>query len=99
VLGSYEDGAPALVRHGRALYLATLTDDALLAALFTALAAEAGIAVSPVSGGLRLRRRGNLTFAINYGDLPVTAPGPPGADFMLGERRVGARDLAIWKDP
>ncbi len=99
VLGSYEDGAPALVRHGRALYLATLTDDALLAALFTALAAEAGIAVTQVSGGLRLRRRGPLTFAINYGDLPVTAPAPPGAEFVLGERRVGARDLAIWKDP
>lgn len=98
VLASYEDGAPALVRHGRAHYLATLTDDACLAALFTSLCTEAGIAITPVSGGLRLRRRGNLTFAINYGDNAVTAPAPDDADFILGSRSIDPRDLAIWRN-
>jgi beta-galactosidase len=97
VLAHYEDSTPALVRHGRAHYLATLTDDAFLTGFFAALCAEAGVAVTPVSGGLRLRRRGLLTFAINYGDEAVLAPAPDGAVFVLGGRTVGARDLAVWR--
>ena len=98
VLGRYEDDSPALVRHGRVHYLATLTDDALLTALLTSLCAEAGIAITPVAGGLRLRRRGPLTFAINYGDTEVPAPAPEGVEFLLGGRSVAARDLAIWRE-
>jgi len=97
VLATYEDGSPALVRHGRAHYLATLTDDGFLAAFFTSLCAEADIAVTPLSGSLRLRRRGNLTFAINYGATTVTAPAPEGADFILGSRSIDPHDLAIWR--
>ena len=96
VLGRYEDGTPALVRHGRVHYLATLTDDAFLTVFFAGLCAEAAIVVTPVAGGLRLRRRGHLTFAINYGDAPVLAPAPDGAVFVLGNQMVGPRDLSIW---
>nr|WP_310524789.1 beta-galactosidase [Polymorphobacter sp.] len=97
VLGRYEDGTPALVRHGRAHYLATLTDSSFLAAFFTSLCEEAGIAISPVSGGLRLRSRGPLRFAINYGETAVTTPAPDDAEFLLGSRTVAPRDLAIWR--
>ncbi len=99
VLATYEDGTPALLRHGRAHYLATLTDDGFLAALLTGLCVEAGIAVTPVAGGLRLRRRGALCFAINYGDAAVLAPAPEAAVFVLGGRTVGPRDLSIWREP
>lgn len=98
VLARYEDGGAALVRHGRAHYLATLTDDAFLGAFFADLCAEAGVAMAPVEGGLRLRRRGALSFAINYGDTAVTAPAPEGVDFLLGSRQVEPRDLAIWRN-
>jgi beta-galactosidase len=98
VLASYEDGAPALVRHGRVHYLATLADDAFLTAFFTTLCVEADIAVTPLAGPLRLRRRGNLTFAINYGAEPATAPAPEGAVFVLGSRQIDPHDLAIWRD-
>jgi len=97
VRGRYEDGSPALVRHGHVHYLATLTDDACLTALFAGLCAEAGVATTPVDGGLRVRRRGDLVFGINYGAEPVDAPSPPGADFVLGGPSIGPRDLAIWK--
>ncbi len=97
VVAHYEDGTPALLRHGRAHYLATLTNDGFLTALLTSLCAEAGVAVTPVSDGLRLRRRGGLTFAINYGDTPVLAPAPDEAVFVLGSRTVAPRDLAIWR--
>jgi beta-galactosidase len=97
VLASYEDGSPALVRHGRVHYLATLTDDAFLAAFFTSLCAEADIAVTPLESDLRLRRRGDLVFAINYGASAVSAPAPEGADFLLGSRTIDPHDLAIWR--
>jgi beta-galactosidase len=98
VLARYEDGGAALVRHGRAHYLATLADDGFLTALFAKLCAEAGIAMTPVGGGLRLRRRGDLTFGINYGETPVAAPAPADAVFVLGGRSIAARsvDLARW---
>ena len=97
VLASYEDGSPALVRHGRVHYLATLTDEAFLAAFFTSLCAEADIAVTPLENDLRLRRRGDLVFAINYGASAVSAPAPEGADFLLGSRTIDPHDLAIWR--
>jgi len=98
VLARYEDGGPALVRHGQAHYLATLTDDGFLTALSAKLCAEAGIAMTQVDRGLRLRRRGDLTFGINYGETPVAAPAPADAVFVLGGRSIGARDLSIWRD-
>jgi beta-galactosidase len=97
VLATLEDGKPALLRRGRAHYLATLTDEAGLDALFTRLATAAQIAITPVSGGLRLRRRGDLVFAINYGPEPATAPAPAAAEFLLGGHHVPAHDLAIWR--
>ncbi len=97
VVAYYEDGGPALVRHARVHYLATLTDDAFLTALLIQLTAQAAIPITPVSGGLRLRRRGALTFAINYGAEPVAAPAPADAVFILGGRSVGGHDLSIWR--
>jgi beta-galactosidase len=97
VLARYEDGGAALVRNGRAHYLATLADDGFLTALFARLCAEAGIATTQVGGGLRLRRRGDLTFGINYGDTAVAAPAPANAVFVLGARMISPRDLSIWR--
>ncbi len=98
VLARYEDGGAALIRHGRAHYLATLADDGFLTALFAKLCDEAGVATTPVTGALRLRRRGDLVFGINYGDTPVAAPAPADAAFVLGGCTIGARDLSIWRD-
>ncbi|MDI1366098.1 MAG: Beta-galactosidase C-terminal domain [bacterium] len=46
-----------------------------------------------------MRRRGDLTFAFNYGDQPVAAPAPPNARFVLGAQTIAPRDLAVWKVP
>jgi beta-galactosidase len=98
VLATLEDGKPALLRRGRVHYLATLTDDAGLDALFTRLASDADVSITRVEGGLRLRRRGDLVFAINYGLDAATAPAPEGADFLLGGCEIPAHDLAIWRN-
>ena len=99
VLARYADGSAALVRRERYHYLATLTDDALLDALFAALFADVGVAVTPLPTAVRLRRRGPWTFALNYGDTAVVTPAPAGARFLLGGATIGAHDLAIWSEP
>jgi beta-galactosidase len=98
VLATREDGRPGLVRHGNAHYLTTLIDDAGFDALLQRLAGQAGLVAKPLAGSLRLRRRGDLMFAINYGPEPATAPAPAQAEFLLGSRTIPPHDLAIWRD-
>ncbi len=98
VLGTYEDGSPALIRSGRILYLATLTDDAFLTALFADLCNQSGVATLRLPANVRLRRRGRLTFAFNYGEAPFSAPVPDGVRFIIGDATIGPRDLVVWED-
>jgi beta-galactosidase len=97
-LARYDDGGAALLRNGRVLYLATLSDAAFATDLLEALCAEAGVATQRLPADLRLRRRGDLVFALNYGAAPVAAPAPDSAHFLIGDRRIGARDVAIWRE-
>jgi beta-galactosidase len=77
VLATFGDGAPALTRHGRAYYLATLADAAGKSALARHLVERAGIA--PVVAGLPARveacARGGLVTLINHNPFPVTVDG------------------------
>ena len=77
VLATFGDGAPALTRHGRAYYLATLADAAGKSALARHLVERAGIA--PVVAGLPARveacARGGVVTLINHNTFPVTVDG------------------------
>jgi len=92
----FEDGEPALVRAGRWSYLAGWPDALLLANVMRAIAARAGLAVETLPEGVRLRRRGDLTFAFNYGDEIYVAPAPA-SRFVLGGRGVGPSEVAVWR--
>lgn len=91
------DGNGLLYRHGRAVYLAGWPDRALLDRIVPALAREAGLTTSALPEGLRLRRRGELCFAFNFGPEPVDCPAPDGATFILGQRRLEVADVAAWR--
>jgi beta-galactosidase len=92
----FEDGDPALVRSGRWSYLAGWPDATLLAGVMRAIAARAGLTVETLPEGVRLRRRGDLTFAFNYSDKIYVAAAPA-SRFVLGGRGVGPREVAIWR--
>jgi beta-galactosidase len=98
ILGRYEDDTPALVRKGQVLYLATLTDGGFLTDLFEDLAQAAGLATLRLPEGLRLCRRGDLVFALNYSAEGQAVPAPAGADFILGGPVVGPRDASVWRN-
>ncbi|MBL0923856.1 MAG: beta-galactosidase [Sphingomonadaceae bacterium] len=97
VLAVYEDGSPAAVRSGRSIYIATLTDDAFLKSLLLNLCAEANIAITPLPDAVRLRRRGDLTFAFNLSGEVVHAPAPQAASFVIGSADIEPYGVAVWR--
>ena len=97
VIATYEDGAPAAIRSGRSIYLATLTDDAFLTNLFVDLCAETGIRITPLPATLRLRRRGDLTFAFNLAETSAPAPAPENAQFVIGGAEIEPFGVAVWR--
>jgi beta-galactosidase len=97
IIATYEDGAPAAVRAGRSIYLATLTDDAFLTNLLVDLCAEADVQITPLPPTLRLRRRGELTFGFNLDSVSARAPAPAGAEFVIGGSDIEPYGVAVWR--
>jgi beta-galactosidase len=93
----YGDGGSAVFREGRFHYLGFWPEAAFLRAYLRAAAEAAGFAVQDLPPTLRLRRRGGLTFAFNYGGEAVQAPAPAGTQFVLGEAEIQAHGVAAWR--
>jgi beta-galactosidase len=95
-LASFADGTPALVQAGSRHYLACWPDAGLLAAtLEHLLVRQAGLPSTPLPEHVRLRRRGDLTFAFNYGPDPWQCPADDG--YLLGGPSLAPQDLACWR--
>ncbi|NIA67964.1 beta-galactosidase [Pelagibius litoralis] len=96
-VASFQDGEAAAMTQDRCHYLGFWPEEAFLTDYLAALAEENGLAIQRLDEALRLRRLGDLTFAFNYGDRPLPAPAPEGADYLLGGPEIAAHDLAVWK--
>jgi beta-galactosidase len=95
-LASFANGTPALVQSGSRFYLACWPDQELLrTTLDHILARQAKLPVTALPSHVRLRRRGELTFAFNYGPEPWKCPESP--DYLLGGADVAPQDLACWR--
>ncbi len=98
VTGTYEDGSAAVIRNAHVTYLATLTDDAFMRAMIAQLCTEAGVALQRLPPNVRLRQRGDVMFAFNYGASGVVTPAPAGADFLIGGGpTLEGHDLVAWR--
>ena len=96
VLASFEDGSPALTAAGGHHYLACWPDRELLSAVLALICRKAGLFTVDLPEGIRLRRRGNLVFAFNYGEESWTYPSA--AHPLLGTATVPPQGLAIFWD-
>lgn len=94
--GDYRTGSPALIGNDRARYLATLPLTEGLRQIVADTLDWAGIAHAPDLGDLRLTRRGDVTFAFNYGPEAAAAPVPDGARFVIGARQIPPAGVAAW---
>jgi len=97
VRARFADGHPACVSHGTLHYWAALFDDATTVRLFADVAAEAGLAPAPLGDGVRVSRRGGLTYVFNYGDAPHAIDAVPPSAFVLGTAQVGPQDVAVYR--
>jgi beta-galactosidase len=96
-MACFAGGGAAVVGHERCRYLGFWPDEAFLLDYLAAELTAAGLSPQRLPADLRLRRRGALTFAFNYGSAPVAAPAPADARFVLGGAEIGAHDLAVWR--
>jgi beta-galactosidase len=94
-LATFADGAPALAVNDNYLYLACWPDAAALGSLMALLCRKAGLAAIELASEVRLRRRGDLTFAFNYGETPWLAPF--GGEPLLGTLSVAPRGFTVWR--
>ncbi len=86
VLASFENGSAAFTAAGNHHYLGCWPDAELLESVMAFATNKAGVATLELPEGVRIRRRGNLLFALNYGSAPWTL-------FVAGEVVLGSREL------
>lgn len=94
VVARFANDDPAVTVKGNAWSLACWPDEPLLQSLMKTLTERADIETLPVPDFIRLRRRGSLVFAFNYGTEDWTLPS--GVTPLLGARSVAPQDIAIW---
>ncbi|OED44611.1 beta-galactosidase [Chromatiales bacterium (ex Bugula neritina AB1)] len=94
-VGKFPDEWGFYYRHGDCHYLnCCLTPDSLLQ-FFTQRIQEAGIETTDCSEGLRVRRRGSLYFAFNYGPEVVTLES--GNRYIVGNSTLLPAHVAVWQ--
>ena len=97
VVATFDDGHPAIVRHQRLHYLAGIFDEPLLRDYLASVAQEADLPVTRLADGVRISRRGDLTYVFNYGDAPLDASPPPGARFVIGTVQVPPQGVSVFQ--
>lgn len=97
VVAETDDGQAALTRRGGAYYLAGSPDRALTARLIGRLVREVGLDFTALPQGLRLRRRGEMTFVFNYGPQPVELAPVVCGEQVLGEPVLAVGGLAVLR--
>ena len=98
VLARFADGTPAAIEAGRRIYLACWPDATLLDAALRHVLAACGADIVALPPGVRLRRRGALRFAFNYGPEPWTLGEQQGRRFVLGGATIAPQDFACWRE-
>ncbi|MCM2292452.1 beta-galactosidase [Allorhizobium sp. BGMRC 0089] len=95
VLARFGNGDPALTQQNGHHYLACWPDETLLTATLCLLAKRAGLTTLPLPPQIRLRRRGDLTFAFNYG--PTSWSIPVSGNFLIGGPELPPQGVAVWR--
>ena len=95
-------GAGIWHQHGRVHYLSVWPDAAMLDDVLRELAAKVGLDTLNLPDGLRLRRRGDVRFAINYApeaiDLAAHMTGAERFDFLIGGAQLDPAGVAAWRE-
>jgi beta-galactosidase len=92
------DGRGVVFAAGRARYVATWPEPALLDRLVARLSAEAGLAAQLLPEGVRIRRAAEVGFAFNYSAASAPTPLPAGAQLIRGALALPPAGVAVWRE-
>lgn len=92
----FADGAGALYQLDRYRHLAGWPERDLRRAVILDLCRDAQLGVEVLPPGVRLRRRGNVCFAFNYGPKTATVPAPENTRFLMGHGELRPGEIAAW---
>jgi beta-galactosidase len=96
-VASFEDGKPAVTRHGAVWYSAGWPTEAGWLQLLTQAAQAAGLAPQAVPTDVRISRKGDLAFIQNFSSSTVDFSPSTHVHCLLGARELAPQGLAIWK--
>ena len=94
-VAEFSDGWGFYYCKDRYHYLNACLDEDSLIRFMNARLEQSGITTTPCGEGLRIRRRGELTFAFNYGPEPVQIDA--GHSYLVGSSSLGVADVAVWR--
>jgi beta-galactosidase len=95
-LAKFENGWGAFFAAGNAHYLACWADEKLLGSVMKHVVAAAKLKSIALPEGVRLRRRGSMIVAVNYGSKNWSLP--RGAKLLLGAKILRPQEVAIFRD-
>ena len=97
-VASLDDGRPLVALNDRACYVAGGLDEAAWMRLLESRAQAAGLTPQQLPADLRVSRIGDCCMALNFSDSAIEwSPPTPALVPVLGESRVAARGLSIWR--
>lgn len=101
VRAATDSGHPIWIDGGQLQYLACWPCPQLLDDVLRPLAAAEGLEPLDLPDGLRLRRRGDVRFAVNYAPEPVSLgshiPGLQEAQWLIGGPELAPAGVAAWR--
>lgn len=96
VLARFTDKSIALIAKSNHHYVACWPDKKLLHSTIALLAKKAKLKTTTLPAHIRIRQRGNLSFAFNYGTESWAVPTK--AKLLLGDRVLRPQAVAAWKN-
>ncbi len=96
ITATYQNGSPAILQHQNINYIACLVSDEFLMDYFESLCSELSIPTVRTPEDIRLARRGQYTFAFNYGNKATELDNVADKEFVIGSGSVPAYGLSVW---
>ena len=97
IVARYHDNSPAMVKHGQAYYLATLSCNDFLVDVLADLAAQRGIETCRLPVDVRFAQRGEYAFVFNYSAHTVELDALAEKTFVIGSTTLPAYQYAVIK--
>jgi beta-galactosidase len=95
--GIFDDDCGAVLRNDCYYYLAFWPNEEFLVDFLDHLGREVGLTPVRLPAGVRLRKRGELTFAFNFTGTVKQVPVPLATEFLLGEADIVPYGISVWR--